>query len=74
MNEAIDWGSPERARSKGLDYVPRTPSATASCDALGDVLAATECRKNGRTSAGVTESRPSTGPQGLWLLTYRKQG
>jgi hypothetical protein len=32
----------------GLDYVPKTPSATAFCDALGAVLAEKEHRKNQR--------------------------
>jgi hypothetical protein len=48
MNEVIDWASTEKARLMGLDYVPKTPIATAFCDALGDVLGAMECRKNQR--------------------------
>ena len=48
MNEPIDWGSPERARPMSLDYVPKTTTAIAFCDVLGDVLAGMEQRKNQR--------------------------
>lgn len=48
-NEQIDWTRPDKARLMGLDYTPKTPTAVAFCDALGDALAAIEThRKNQR--------------------------
>jgi hypothetical protein len=49
MPDQIDWSSTERARLMGLDYTPRTPTAVAFCEALGNTLAALEThRKNQR--------------------------
>jgi hypothetical protein len=39
MNDRqIDWTSIENARLMGLDYAPKTSTAVAFCDALGDTL------------------------------------
>ena len=49
MNDQIDWTRTEHARQMGLDYTPKTSSAVAFCEALGDALAALEThRKNQR--------------------------
>jgi hypothetical protein len=49
MNDQIDWTTIEHARQMGLDYTPKTPTAVAFCEALGDALAGLEKhRKNQR--------------------------
>src|SRR5690349_8930385 len=49
MNDQIDWTTLDHARVMGLDYIPKTPTAVAFCEALGDALTALEKhRKNKR--------------------------
>jgi hypothetical protein len=43
MNDhQIDWTSIDDVHLMGLDYGPKTPTAIAFCDALGNTLAALE--------------------------------
>src|SRR5689334_2687320 len=42
MNDQIDWTTLDHARVMGLDYIPKTPTAVAFCEAVGDALTALE--------------------------------
>jgi len=49
MNDQIDWTTLDHARVMGLEYIPKTPTAVAFCEAVGDALTALEKhRKNQR--------------------------
>ena len=73
MNDQIDWTRTEHARQMGLDYTPKTSSAVAFCEALGDALAALEThRKNQRRGKRKKAFNEAAGATAADLLKAAK--